>query len=100
MSRKLTSGRKRESAVWRNFHIRCRSELEHLFSGGWTPVWQKNRRKNGTNLLNHLKFTHPDTYKVVCDANKAVTTINEVAKAEKPSEQASSSKTTNIAGCL
>ena len=51
--------------------------------------------------MNHLKFTHPDAYKVVCDANKAVTTTNEVAKAEKASEQASSSMTlseTNIAG--
>ena len=51
--------------------------------------------------MNHLKFTHPDTYKIVCDSNKAVTTTNEVAKAEKASEQASSSNTLseiNIAG--
>ena len=35
--------------------------------------------------MNHLKFTHLDTYtcKVVCDANKAVTMTNAVAKAEQ-----------------
>ena len=38
--------------------------------------------KNVTNLMNHLKFNHPDTYKVVSDANKAITTTNAVATAE------------------
>lgn len=98
MSRKLTSGRKRESAVWRNFtYDAVPNKSKCLVEEDGHPCGKQIAGKNGTNLMNHLKFNHPNTFKTVCDANKA--TIIAVAKAENDSPSNTLAQP-NITGCL
>lgn len=75
MAFKITSGRKRESAVW----MHCTYDAVADKSTCTVPVGdsccgRKITGKNATNIMNHLKFTHPDVHSEVVKKNRLTST--------------------------
>ena len=79
MSFKLTSGRKRDIDVWQYFSydaIPNKSKCSVIVEG--KSCGRQVSAKNATNLLNHLRYNHPDVQKKIIELESAKKSATEV----------------------